>query len=271
MGDEEGEDGPEYKLYEPGQDKPREQGSQGFSGQGKAEYKNGDTYDGCFEEGKRKGKGKYMFSKNGDVYEGFYEDNMKSGFGKLVYGNKKGEDEEGGDEAEEEEGAAKIGRGGTYLGVFSNGQRGCKDDQDPNQASSEGTFSYVNGDVYVGQWKAGKKHGKGSYTFAKDDTKLVGEWENGKITNGRWIFPSGTFYCGSFRYNKPNGKGVWVFANGNQLTGEYNQKEQANEEEPPEDPENPEPKPDPEVTCTFKCGKNVLVQGGTMFGKTAGS
>merc|ERR1712183_5389 len=114
--------------------------------------------------GKRQGKGTYTFKANGDIYQGGYEDNMKSGFGKIVYLNKKGDDEEGGEAEDEEEGAA-MPRGGKYMGIFANNQRGCKEDQDPRKASSEGTFSYVNGDVYVGQWRAGKKHGSGSYTF----------------------------------------------------------------------------------------------------------
>merc|ERR1712224_1121673 len=159
--------------------------------------------------------------------------NMKSGFGKIVYSNKKGDDEEGGEPEDDEEGAA-MPRGGKYLGVFANNQRGCKEDQDPRKAPSEGTFSYPNGDVYVGQWRAGKKHGSGSYTFAKDETKLVGEWENGKIANGRWIFPNGTdaprdngsrdftgqgkaeykngdIYDGDFAEGKRHGKGSYTF------------------------------------------------------------
>jgi hypothetical protein len=266
MGDEdEGE--PQYKLYVKGETNPREAGSRDFTGQGTAEYKTGDKYEGDYFEGKRQGKGFYTFAKNGDTYEGGYEDNMKSGFGKAIYTNKKGEDDDGGEPEEEEEGGAVPKGPSKYLGVFSNNQRGCKEDQDPSKAASEGTFSYYNGDVYVGQWRAGKKHGSGSYTYAKDETKLVGEWENGKITSGRWIFPNGTFYCGPFRYNKPCGKGVWVFRNGNQLTGEYVQKVKATDDDADAEADADAPKKDPEVSCSFNYGKPVVVQGGTMLGK----
>lgn len=265
MGDDEEDNEPKYKLFVKGTDGPRDNGSRDFTGQGKAEYKTGDIYDGDFVEGKRHGKGSYTFKANGDYYCGGYEDNMKSGFGKLIYSGKKGEDDEGGDAADEDE-EAPVLLPSKYLGVFANNQRGCKEDQDPSKVPSEGTFCYPNGDVYVGQWRAGKKHGNGSYTFAKDETKLVGEWEGGKIANGRWIFPNGTFYCGPFRYNKPNGKGVWVFKNGNQLTGEYIQKEKAGEDDADAgDEEEGKPKKDPEVSCSFKCGKPVAVKGGTMF------
>merc|ERR1712056_24188 len=127
-------------------------------------------------------------------------------------------------------------------------------------------MGYQNGDVYVGQWQDGKKHGKGTYTYAKDETQLVGEWANGKITSGKWVFPNGTFYSGKFRYNKPHGKGVWVFPDGNQLTGEYQQKEQANEDDAGGgEEEEGVVKPDPKVWCNFKHGSNVAVQGGSMF------
>jgi len=243
---EEGE--PKYELYVKGSDKPREEGSKWYTGEGKANYVNQDTYDGTFVEGVRSGKGLYTFKKNGDTYEGFYELNKKQGFGKMTYMSGKSEEEEG--EAEDE---AAPERGGTYLGFYSGGQR-----------DDEGTFTYVNGDIYVGQWKAGKKHGQGTYTYAKDDTKLVGEWEGGKITSGKWVFPDGTFYCGKFRYNKPFGKGVWVFRNGNQLTGEYKQTEMKTEEDGGGEEEGA-PQPDPKVWCRFKHGKHVVVQGGNVF------
>jgi len=264
MGDEEEEE-PKYKLFVKGSDKPREEGSQKYTGQGHAIYLSGDIYDGTYVEGLRRGKGVYTFKKNGDAFDGHYEENRKHGFGKMTYTNKTGEEEEG-----EEPDPEAPPRGGKYLGYYTAGKRGCKPGISPDEAMSEGTFTYVNGDVYVGQWCDGKKHGKGTYSYAKDSTRLIGEWENGKITNGRWVFPNGTFYSGKFRYNKPHGKGVWVFKNGNQLTGEYIQKEQSTEEDAGggEEEEGAPPKPDPKVWCHFKHGptaKNVAVAGGSMF------
>lgn len=263
MGDGE-DDGPKYELWVPGQDEPRADMSKMYSGYGLAKYppeegrEKGDTYDGVFIEGYRRGKGIYEFARNGDKYEGYYEENKKHGFGKMMYTSKTGADgeEDAGDDA------PPSMREGTYLGYYNAGMRGCKaPGGDP--ALSEGTFTYANGDIYVGQWCSGKKHGKGSYSYAKDGTKMVGDWENGKIVNGEWILPNGTFYSGKFRYNKPHGKGVWIFKNGNQLTGEYVQKEQPNDEEPPEDEEGAA-RPDPKVWCNFKHNKNVAVRGGSM-------
>lgn len=267
MAEEEDDGEPKYQLVVPGQEKPREEGSRSYTGSGNAQFVNGDTYEGTFVEGYRQGKGVYRFKKNGDCYEGHYEENRKSGFGKMTYASSavKGED---GEEEDEQTGPP---RGGTYLGFYEGGFRGCRKPQPGQEVKTsmpqakEGTFSYINGDVYVGAWQEGKKHGAGSYTFAKDGTKLVGEWFDGKITSGQWIFPNGTFYAGQFRYSKPFGRGVWVFKNGNQLIGDYIQKPQAADDEPPEEEEVAE-KPDPKVWCHFKPSKDATVRGGSMFG-----
>lgn len=270
MGDEE-ETERKYELYVKDSDKPREEGSQRYTGYGRAFYVDGeanpsDTYEGQYVEGLRKGKGTYTWKKNGDSYDGHWNENRKHGFGKMTYSTKTGEEE---GDAEPEEGAPL--RGGTYLGHYTAGLRGCNARADPaDTPTSEGTFSYCNGDVYVGQWVAGKKHGAGTYTYAKDQTKLVGDWEQGKIKSGKWVFPNGTFYTGSFRYNKPHGKGVWVFKNGNQLTGEYVQKEQGDEEEAAADDEDPlAQKKDPKVWVYFKHGKDTAVKGGALFKQEA--
>ena len=42
----------------------------------------------------------------------------------------------------------------------------------------KGTYTWSDGDKYVGEWKEGKQHGQGTYTFA-DGTVKKGEWKNG--------------------------------------------------------------------------------------------
>jgi len=264
MGDEEEDGEPKYKLFVPGSAEPRDSSNQ-YTGEGKAVFVTGDTYDGIFVEGLRRGKGTYTFAKNGDVYQGHYEENRKHGFGKMTYTSKTGLEDP---DAEPDPDAPP--RGGSFIGYYAAGKRGCSA-EDPT-GEKEGTFKYVNGDVYVGQWCEGKKHGQGSYSYAKDGTKLVGEWVSGKITSGKWIFPNGTFYSGTFRYNKPFGKGVWVTAGGNQLTGEYLQKDQVAEDEGGggEEEEGVE-KPDPKVWCTFKHGQTTAVRGFSVFGPKFGA
>lgn len=259
MADEEG--GILYELETPD---GKLQSSKRYTGHGKALYPNEpdrDTYDGEFVEGFRCGWGTYVFKTNGDTYTGQYEQNLKHGLGKMTYSSTFGNADEEGDE-----GGSGKPRGGFYHGYFTKGLRGSPDSK-PAEAGetskSDGTFTYCNGDVYIGQWKDGKKHGTGVYACASDSTKLKGEWAKGYITSGQWIFPNGTFYSGKFRYNKPIGKGVWVFPNGNQMMGEYKQKELAGDEEggAAEEEGDGAPKADPQVECTFVCGNCVTVKG----------
>ena len=50
----------------------------------------------------------------------------------------------------------------------------------------------------------------------------MGEWINGEIISGKWLFPNGTYFEGHFEKNKPKGVGVWCFINGNKIVGEFN-------------------------------------------------
>jgi hypothetical protein len=262
MGEEEG--GIVYKLETP-EGELTSSRKPPYTGHGKATYPNEwrDTYEGEFVEGYRCGWGTYVFKQNGDTYTGQYENNSKHGLGKIIYSSTFGNDEGEGGEGDE---GKPTGRGGFYHGYFTSGLRGSPETKTPvagETMKSEGTFTYCNGDVYVGQWQKGKKHGIGTYQCAADRTKLKGEWIEGKMSSGQWIFPNGAFFSGKFRYNKPFGKGVWVFPNGNQLTGEYTQKEIAGEEgeAPAEEEGEGATKKDPQVECTFKYGNCVLVKG----------
>ena len=68
--------------------------------------------------------------------------------------------------------------------------------------------------------------------------KLVGDWVNGEISKGRWIYPNGFYYEGSFKNNKPEGEGKWHCKDGNVVSGAYEQKKKETEDEaPPEEEE----------------------------------
>ena len=57
-----------------------------IGGNQKKIYKNGDTYEGPFVNGKREGKGVYIY-QNGDKYEGEFKRGKKDGEGKYTYRN----------------------------------------------------------------------------------------------------------------------------------------------------------------------------------------
>ena len=68
--------------------------------------------------------------------------------------------------------------------------------------------------------------------------KLIGEWKEGKLTEGRWIYPNGLYWEGKFENNKPKGQGTWYFNNGNKLTGSFEQKPKVKgDDDPPSDDE----------------------------------
>ena len=88
-------------------------------------------------------------------------------------------------------------------------------------------MTYVNQDIYSGNWANGKKDGQGTYIFQRTGEKFVGTFKNGQITKGKWIYPNGSFFEGNFGFNQPKGVGTWNFANGNKVQGSYGQSKRA--------------------------------------------
>ena len=60
----------------------------------------------------------------------------------------------------------------------------------------------------VGNWKNGKRDGKGTYIFSGTGIKYVGIWSEGNFVHGKWLFPNGTYFEGGFEDNQPKGKGI---------------------------------------------------------------
>ena len=85
------------------------------------------------------------------------------------------------------------------------------------------TQNYDNGDQYVGQTKllSGKRHGQGTYTWA-DGRVYVGEWKKDKRHGqGTYTWPSGQTYVGEFKDGKKHGQGTTKYDNGSKYVGEY--------------------------------------------------
>jgi hypothetical protein len=84
-----------------------------------------------------------------------------------------------------------------------------------------GTYTTANGDKYVGEFKDGKKHGKGAMKWA-DGFKYEGDWEN-DLRHGKGVFtsPSGDKYVGEYRFNMKNGFGSYFYNNGAYYEGEW--------------------------------------------------
>ena len=66
----------------------------------------------------------------------------------------------------------------------------------------QGTFTYNDG-KYVGEWKKGKQHGQGTFTWFSGD-RYEGEWRDGTENGqGTLTSPDGSQWRGDWRDNKP--------------------------------------------------------------------
>jgi len=85
-------------------------------------------------------------------------------------------------------------------------------------------YIWENGTKYLGEWKDGKKHGQGRFTYGKgkwEGDKYEGKWKNDRWHGqGAYSYPDGGKVVGEFRGGKDwntkdydkNGKilGKWV-------------------------------------------------------------
>ena len=87
-------------------------------GQGIYEWKNGDRFEGNFENGQINGYGRYSWT-DGNVYQGDFKDGKQSGMGTAFYADKCN----------------------VYEGEWKNGKR-----------NGHGKLTWANGDTYEGEW-----------------------------------------------------------------------------------------------------------------------
>ena len=82
------------------------------------------------------------------------------------------------------------------------------------------TTSVGNGGYkYVGEWKDGKQHGQGTYSFDRRGN-YADEFKDGK-RNPQVNFISGYKYVGEFKDNLKNGQGIYTFPDGEKYVGEF--------------------------------------------------
>ena len=80
--------------------------------------------------------------------------------------------------------------------------------------------THPDGHKYVGEFKNGLKHGKGTYTHP-DGQKYIGEWKDDMMHKGTWTHPDGTKYVGEFKDGKAHGQGTWTEPDGTKYVGEF--------------------------------------------------
>ena len=90
-----------------------------------------------------------------------------------------------------------------------------------NSDMTNGVQTFVNGDIYTGEFLNGKKHGHG---VLKTESNRIydGGWQN-DLPHGYGVntFPNGKIYKGEYREGRPFGEGQWVYSDGSTYTGKW--------------------------------------------------
>ena len=134
------------------------------------ENNNLERYEGPMVNGKKEGKGIYIY-QNGCKYEGSFRNDKKEGNGIFYYSN-----------------------GDRYKGNFLDGYY-----------QGNGTFYFNNGDRYEGEFNKNKYSGKGKYFYHNGD-KFEGHWLNDKKDGqGIYIYLNGDKIAGYYKEGKPLG------------------------------------------------------------------
>ncbi len=140
-----------------------------FSGSGRIQYPNGDSYWGTWDASfKRTGKGRVVFT-NGDTYDGEWVADLRHGNGTQTY--KSGRMFSGiWESGSWKRGKLVLQSGESYVGDFKIGNY-----------EGNGVYVWKNGDRYEGEWKSGLFQGRSRLTFGNNRPQQDGYWENNKF------------------------------------------------------------------------------------------
>ena len=92
--------------------------------------------------------------------------------------------------------------------------------------TGQGTYTWPNGNMYVGSFKSNNKDGKGTFTTS-GGMKYSGDYKADKLHgNGTLIFENGEKYVGTFKNGMFDGKGTYYWPSGQKYVGEYKNDQQ---------------------------------------------
>ena len=92
---------------------------------------------------------------------------------------------------------------------------------DGKTPEGRGVMVYASGDMYEGQWKAGKREGQGTTRYAIGNV-YEGQYKaDTKEGEGKFCYATGDVYEGQYKAGKQEGKGKYISANGNVYEGQY--------------------------------------------------
>ena len=81
--------------------------------------------------------------------------------------------------------------------------------------NSEIKSIYEDGEYYIGQFKNGLRHGKGTMYYSNGNIMYEGDWVNDKREgNGKYIDENSNYYIGQWKNDLKHGKGTEYYKNG---------------------------------------------------------
>ena len=104
--------------------------------------------------------------------------------------------------------------------VDDSGQTLDTDDGRLNIQDGKHKYKFSNGDIYYGEWKDGKMHGKGCLTVREHGAVYDGYFENNEFQGkGTFVYKNGNIFKGNFLRGKRHGKGHIDMKDGSSLKG----------------------------------------------------
>eukprot|EP00824_Muranothrix_gubernata_P009735 TRINITY_DN22441_c0_g1_i1.p1 TRINITY_DN22441_c0_g1~~TRINITY_DN22441_c0_g1_i1.p1 ORF type:complete len:393 (+),score=76.77 TRINITY_DN22441_c0_g1_i1:41-1180(+) len=101
------------------------------------------------------------------------------------------------------------GTGDTYEGDWKKGKR-----------DGRGKMEYSDGEIYDGDWRDNKPHGNGCHRY-EDGSTYVGEWRRG-VRHGHGVYTSqSSRYDGDWKDDAMHGRGTYVYATGAVYEGDW--------------------------------------------------
>ena len=209
-----------------------------FNGYGELYLKNGEKYEGKFENGKLNGYGRLIVLFGIKCYEGNFKDNqLLDGEGKIIEINEDGPKTvyEGNIKNMKKQGTGiEKKKDSTYMGFFSDDLKHGKGkvifhgddsvyegDFNKGKITGSGVFIWKDKSSYDGEFLDGKMHGKGKYIWP-DGIEFEGNYVNNlKEGLGEYRWKNGKKYKGMFKGGIQHGKGVYIYPNGEIKDVEY--------------------------------------------------